>query len=50
MKFWMKESIDYSSDLWNPHEDIQRVGTSEYISNSTATRTPGQQISVSSTA
>lgn len=43
MEFWIKESTDYSNDLWNPHGDAQRLGTSEYTGISTAKITLGQQ-------
>ena len=43
MKFWIKESIDYSNDLWNPHGHAQRLGPSESIGNWTGRVTLGQQ-------
>lgn len=46
MKFWMKESIDYSNDLCNPHRGTQRVKISEYIGNLTAKIILGQQSSI----
>lgn len=46
MKFWMKQSIDYSNELRNPHRGTQRARTSEYIGNLTAKIITGRQSSI----